>query len=95
MSVYSDAIRYACDWLDEHKNQCEHEEIFATASHAKAARDAGWGAYTNADIRRKGSDKLWFCPTHAIVFGNNHGWGWLEHYEPPSARKRRRWWVWR
>lgn len=82
-------VEYSCDWADEHGDICGHTQVFG-GDHEKAAREAGWGSYTNAYVRWSRWEtgaRLWFCPTHATVFGNNHGWGGLEAYGPP-----RKWW---
>lgn len=83
-------VVYICDWTDEHGDVCGETEEFAGSKHLDAARDAGWGWYTNAYVRRdrwtEGA-KLLFCPVHATVFRNNHGWGDLEDYGPPTN-----WW---
>lgn len=91
MSIYSETIRYRCDWRDENRAQCEYVERFAGGNHRDLARAAGWGAYGNIYTRRSSDDtygRVWFCPTHAKVFGNNHGWGGLKDYEPPMLTMR-------
>lgn len=87
------AVQYVCDWRDENKVVCGKTEEFSGREHEKGSRDGGWGAYANAHIRwdRWNAGNLWFCPTHAEVFGNNHGWGQLESYKPP-VRRPRPWW---
>lgn len=85
-----EAVRYKCDWTDEFGDVCETTEIFSGSKHPDVARDSGWGYYTNAYVRRirwETGVNLWFCPVHATVFKNNHGWGDLEDYGPPT-----RWW---
>lgn len=83
-------VVYTCDWTDEHGDMCGDTGEFSGTNHAGEAKDAGWGWYANAYIRRdrwgQGA-KLWFCPVHATVFRNNHGWGGLEDYGPPT-----KWW---
>lgn len=85
-----ETVRYKCDWINEFEHECPTTQDFTGRNHAQSACDAGWGSYTNAYIRRsrwgKGAES-WFCPVHATVFRNNHGWGGLESYEPPT-----RWW---
>lgn len=87
-------VTYTCDWTDEYGDVCGSSAAFegtSSAFAADAAREAGWGRYTNAHVRRERwttGANLWFCPVHATVFRNNHGWGGLEDYTPP-----RRWWI--
>jgi hypothetical protein len=86
---------YTCDWRDEHKAVCGDTGEFAGKAHETEARKAGWGAYANADIRWnnwEAGGRLWFCPTHATVFGNNHGWGNLEDYRAPIKPVPDPWW---
>lgn len=90
MGVENAKIRYVCDWRDEHNEPCEHEAFFSGVRHESAATAEGWGSYSNATIRRN-DGRRWFCPLHATVFGNNHGWGGLESYTPPAQNRRRRW----
>ncbi|MER2134175.1 MAG: hypothetical protein ABS910_05780 [Arthrobacter sp.] len=90
MATELTTVTYTCDWTDEHGVTCGVTSEFAGRKHQDVARDAGWGAYANAYIRRDRwttGAELWFCPTHATVFRNNHGWGGLENYKPPT-----RWW---
>lgn len=90
MSTRIEDIQYSCDWTDEHGHICGTTVSFAGDDHQTAAREAGWGWYANAYVRRSRWEtgaRLWFCPVHATVFRNNHGWGGLEDYGPP-----RRWW---
>lgn len=83
-------VTYVCDWTDEHGDVCGTTDHFAGRDHSTTARDNGWGWYANAHIRctrwEQGA-RLWFCPVHATVFRNNHGWGGLEDYGPPT-----KWW---
>lgn len=86
------SVVYTCDWLDEHDAVCGESESFSGVKHNEAAREAGWGWYANATIRwdrYTTGAKLWFCPVHATVFRNNHGWGSLEDYGPPIKSN---WW---
>lgn len=85
-----EVVRYSCDWINEFEHECEYAENFASRTHQAVATEAGWGAYTNAYIRRSRwttGAEAWFCPVHATVFRNNHGWGGLEDYTPPK-----KWW---
>jgi len=87
-------VEYTCDWKNELGEVCGEVQNVSGADHEKAARDLGWGWYANAAIRweRWGTGaKLWFCPVHATVFRNNHGWGGLEDYGPPN-RPATGWW---
>jgi hypothetical protein len=89
------ATTITCDWTDEHGDVCGEQVTVAGSPVVAAAREAGWGFYANAYIRRDRwttGAKLWFCPVHASVFRANHGWGDLEDYGPPK-----RWWkpIWR
>lgn len=91
MAVSVDAIQYVCDWTNENGDICGESESFSGDGHERKARDAGWGAYSNAYIRRERwttGAELWFCPVHATVFRKNHGWGGLESYKPPTQ-----WWA--
>lgn len=91
MSASITTVTYSCDWTREDGEVCGATEQFAGRNHSDTAREAGWGWYANAYIRRiryeKGAN-LWFCPLHATQFRNNHGWGGLEDYGPPK-----RWWL--
>lgn len=90
MAIDLTAVTYTCDWTDEHGDVCGTTDAFNGRGHEKDARDGGWAAYTNAYVRRirwETGIYLWFCPVHATVFRNNHGWGDLEDYKPPT-----KWW---
>lgn len=90
MATELTTVTYTCDWTDEHGDVCGDSAEFAGRKHQDVARDAGWGAYANAYTRRSRwgmGGELWFCPVHATVFRNNHGWGGLEDYKPPT-----KWW---
>lgn len=83
-------VTYKCDWTDEFGDVCGATGEFAGKRHETAARDAGWGWYENAHVRWTRYEtgmRLWFCPIHATLFRNNHGWGGLESYGPPT-----KWW---
>lgn len=87
MATELTTVTYTCDWTDEHGDVCGDTNPFSGRGHEKSARDAGWGRYTNAYLRRTRWEtgiNLWFCPVHATLFRNNHGWGDLETYGPPT-----------
>lgn len=90
MSATIAKVEYVCDWTKEDGQVCGAVDSFAGSKHGEAAREAGWGWYANAYVRRIKwglGAQLWFCPVHATQFRNNHGWGDLEAYGPPK-----RWW---
>ncbi|MFC7860710.1 hypothetical protein ACFQ9D_12070 [Arthrobacter koreensis] len=90
MATELTTVTYTCGWTDEHGDVCGSTDAFSGRGHEKDARDSGWGRYSNAYVRRSRwttGAALWFCPVHATVFRNNHGWGGLEDYKPPT-----KWW---
>lgn len=90
MSVELTKVTYACDWVLEDGTVCVVTEEVGSHVHEARAQDLGWGWYENAHIRWEkwgAGHRHWFCPVHATQFRNNHGWGSLEDFGPPT-----KWW---